>query len=105
MDTNRRHFFKDLTTKSAGIAAGAAAPALVHLNTLGDDLKALRKDLSIKLLKTSAEVKGQIQTIHKRLDGAAIKQTYQQMQLYFIFLLLALSFAIDAGMTAVWALG
>ena len=105
MDKNRRHFFKDIGNKTVGLAAGAAAPALVHLNSLNDELKALSKDLNAKLGKVSVEVKGQVQALHNRLDGAALTLSYQQMQLTLIFLLLILSFAIDAGMTSIWLLG
>ena len=52
----------------------------------------------------SAEAKEQVQSLHNRLDGAALAMSYQQMQLYFIFLLLVLGFAIDAAMTTMWIL-
>jgi len=102
MDIKRRDFFKKFGSKTAAVAAGVAAPALVHLDLLSDGLTALSKDLNNKLGLVSAEVKEQIQLLHNRLDGAALTMSYQQLQLYFIFLLLVLSFAIDAGMTAIW---
>ena len=99
MDIKRRDFFSNFGRKTAAI--GAAAPALVHLNSLGDDLIALSKELNGKLGSVSAEVKEQFQSVHNRLDGVALTMSYHQIQLYFIFLLLVLSFAIDAGMTAI----
>ncbi len=104
MDMNRRDFFNSMGRKTAAVATGAAAPALVHLNSLSDELRALSKELNGKLGVMSAEVKEQAQSLHNRLDGAALAMSYQQMQLYFIFLLLVLGFAIDAGMTTMWIL-
>ena len=100
MDKNRRHFFKNIGKKTAGIAAAATAPALIQLNSLADDLKVLSVDINSKLSKASAEFKGQVQSLNNRLDGAALTMSFQQLQITFIFLLLLISFAIDAGMTA-----
>lgn len=86
---------------TAAVAVGAATPALIHLNSLSDELKDLSKEMNGKLGLVSAEVKEQIQSVHNRLDGAALTMSYQQMQLYFIFLLLVLSFAIDTDMIAI----
>jgi hypothetical protein len=104
MDMKRRDFFSNMGKKTVAIAAGAAAPALLHLNSLSDELRALSKELNGKLGVMSAEVKEQVQSLHNRLEGAALAMSYQQMQLYFIFLLLVLGFAIDAGMTTMWIL-
>jgi hypothetical protein len=52
----------------------------------------------------SAEVKEQVQSLHNRMDGAAMTLTCQQIQLHLIFLLLVLSFAIDAGISTIWLL-
>ena len=101
---NRRDFFSNMGRKTAAVAAGVATPALVHLNSLSDELKAMSKDLKGKLGFVSAEVKEQVQSLHNRLDGAAMTLTYQQIQLHLIFLLLILSFAIDAGFTTTWLL-
>ena len=67
-----------------------------NLNSLSDDLIVLSNGLNGKLKQMSAEVKEQIQSVHNRLDSTAITMSYQQMQLYFIFQQLVLSFAIDA---------
>jgi len=104
MDMKRRDFFSNFGRKTAAVAVSAAAPALVHMNSLSDELKALSQELNGKIGSVSAEVKEQIQSVHNRLDGAAMTMSYQQMQLYFIFLLLVLSFAIDAGITAIWVI-
>ena len=81
MDMNRRDFFSNMGKKTAAIAAGAAAPALLHLNSLSDEMKALSKDLNGKLGAISAEVREQVQSLHNRLNGAALAMSYQQMQL------------------------
>ena len=102
MDTKRREFFRKFGKKTAVVAAAGMPPALVHLNSINDELKSMRKELNNKIGLVTAGVKGQIQSVHDRLDGTAFKMSYQQIQLYFIFFLLVLSFAIDAGMTAIW---
>lgn len=102
MDIKRRDFFSNFGRKTAAVAVGAATPAPVNLNTLSEELKALSKELNGKIGSVSAEVKEQIQSVHNRLDGAALTMSYLQMQLCFIFLLLVLSFAVDAGITAIW---
>ena len=104
LDKKRREFFSSVGKRTAAVAAGVTTPALVHLNSLSSDLKALSKELNGKLGLLSADVKEQLQGLHNRLDGATLTMSYQQMQLYFIFLLLVLSFAIDAGMTTMWIL-
>jgi len=104
MDMNRRAFFSNMARKTASVAASASVPALMHINSLSDKMKILSKDLNGKLGSVSAEMKEQVQSLHNRLDGAALTMSYQQMQLYFIFLLLILSFAIDAGITTIWLL-
>jgi hypothetical protein len=57
-----------------------------------------------KLGAVKSEVKEQVHALNNRLDGTVLKLSYQQVQLYFIFLLLILSFGIDAGMTAAWVI-
>lgn len=104
MDIDRRDFFKGLGKKTAGLASGAAVPSLVYLSSLSEDLKALSQDMNSKLSKVSSEVKEQLQSLHTRLDGAALTMTYQQMQISIIFFLLLFSFAIDAGLTTYLAL-
>ncbi len=104
MDIQRRDFFRNLGSKSAGLAAGAVAPALVHMNSFADELKALSQELNKKLAQSKIEFANQYQALNNRFDGITITMTYQQIQIYFIFLLLLLSFAIDAGMTGIWLL-
>ena len=88
----------------AAAAAAVAAPALVNLNSLSDEFKAFSMEMNGKLGLVAAEVKQQLHGLNNRLDSTALKLYYQQVQLYFIFLLLALSFGIDAGMTAAWVI-
>jgi hypothetical protein len=104
MDKKRRDFFSRFGSNAAAVATGAAVPALIHLNSLSEELRALGRGLDDKLGAASTEMKAQVQSLHNRLDGAALTMSYQQMQLCFIFLLLVLSFAIDAGATAIWVL-
>tara|TARA_R110002074_G_scaffold388518_1_gene571236 strand:- start:374 stop:649 length:276 start_codon:yes stop_codon:yes gene_type:complete len=80
---NRRDFFNSMGRKTAPVATGATAPALVYLNSLSDEMKALSKDLNGKLGAISAEIKEPVQSLHNRLDGAALAISYQQIQLYF----------------------
>jgi hypothetical protein len=101
---NRRDFFEILRRKTASLAASTAAPGLAYINSISDELKALSKDLNRKLGVMPAEMKNRLQALHSRLDEAALAMSYQQMLLYFIFLLLVLSFAIDAGMTTAFVL-
>lgn len=104
MDSKRRDFFNNMGRKASVVAAGVAAPALIQLNSLNDELKAFSLEMNSKLGLVTAEVKEQLHSLNNRLDGTALKLSYQQVQLSFIFMLLVLSFGIDAGMTAVWVI-
>jgi len=104
MDIKRRDFFGNMGKKASVVAAGVAAPTLIHLNSLSDEFKAFSMDMNGKLGSVTAEVKEQLHSLSNRLDGTALKLSYHQVQLYFIFMLLVLSFGIDAGMTAVWVI-
>ena len=104
MDQKRRDFFRNLGSKSAGLAAGAVAPTVLYASYLKNDMEALSRKLSQRLSKSADELKAQIQRLNSRLDKAALTMTYQQAQICFIFVLLLVSFAIDAGMTATWIL-
>ena len=99
MDNNRREFFRNLGSKSAVLAAGAVAPAMVYMDSLKAEIRGISRELNQKLAKSTDELKSQIQSLNGRLDRAALTMTYQQAQICFIFLLLLVSFAIDAGMT------
>ena len=104
MDKNRRDFFRNLVSKSAVLAAGAVAPAIVYMDTFKIEIDALSRELNQKLAKSTDDLKAQIRSLNNRLDSAALTMTYQQAQICFIFLLLLISFAIDAGITAAWVL-
>jgi len=104
MDHKRRDFFRNLGCKSVGLAAGAVAPTMLYIDSLKADIGAISKGLNQKLAKSTDELISQILWLNSRLDRAALTMTYQQAQIYFIFLLLLVSFAIDAGMTATWML-
>ena len=99
MDKNRRDFFRNLGSKSAVLAAGAVAPAIVYMDSFKIELDTLSRELNQKLAKSTDELKAQIHSLNYRLDRAALTMTYQQAQICFIFVLLLISFAIDAGMT------
>jgi hypothetical protein len=104
MDINRRDFFSKMGKKASVAAAAVAAPTLVGLNSLSDEFKAFSMEMNGKLGAVKSEVKEQVHALNNRLDGTVLKLSYQQVQLYFIFLLLILSFGIDAGMTAAWVI-
>ena len=104
MDQKRRNFFRSLGSKSAGLAAGAVAPAMVYMDSFKIEIEAFSRELNHKLVKSTDELKAQIQSLNSRLDRAALTMTYQQAQICFIFLLLVVSFIIDAGITATWVL-
>ena len=82
MDLKRRDFFSNMGRKASVVAA----PGLIHLNSLSDEFKAFSMEMNGKLGLVTAEVKGQLHSLNSRLDGAALKLSYQQVQLYFIFL-------------------
>ena len=102
MDNKRRDFFRGLGSKTAGIAACAVAPTMVQLSSLSDEIKKLGSQFNQKLSQSTAEMTEQIAVLNDRFDRAIVTMTYQQMQLYFLFLLLVISFAIDAGFTLLW---
>ncbi len=104
MDQKRRDFFRNLGSKSVGLAAGAVAPTMLYLDSLKAEIKSVSQELNQKLARSSDELISQIQRLNSRLDRAAITMTYQQAQIILIFFLLLVSFAIDAGMTATWVL-
>ena len=104
MDIKRRDFFSEMGKKASVVAVGVVAPTLMHLNALNDEFKAFSEEMNGKLGSVTAEVKEQLHSLNNRLDGTALKLSYQQLQLYLIFMLLVLSFCIDAGMTAVWVI-
>jgi len=99
MDKNRRDFFRNLGSKSAVLAAGTVVPAIVYMDTFKIEIDPLSRELNQKLAKSTDGLKAQIRSLNNRLDRAALTMTYQQAQICFIFLLLLVSFAIDAGMT------
>ena len=99
MDQKRRDFFRNLGSKSVVLAVGAVAPAIVYMDSFKIEIDALSRELNQKLARTTDELISQIQRLNNRLDRAALTMTYQQAQICFIFLLLLVSFAIDAGMT------
>jgi hypothetical protein len=103
MDSKRRDFIRGLGNKTAGIAACTVAPTMAHLSSLSEEIKGLGGQFNKKLSQSAAEFNEQLGLLNQRLDRAVVTMTYQQMQLYFIFLLLVISFAIDGGMTLLLA--
>ena len=100
MDIKRRNFFRDLGGKTAVMAAGAVAPAMVYMDSFKIEIDALSREFNHKLAKSTDELISQIHSLNSRLDKAAFTMTYQQAQICFIFLLLLVSYVIDGGMTA-----
>ena len=102
MDNKRRDFFRGIGNKTAGIAASAVAPTMVQLSSLSEEIRKLGSQFNQKLSLSTAEMTEQLALLNDRFDKAVLTMTYQQMQLYFIFMLLVISFAIDGGMTLLW---
>ena len=84
--------------------AGAVAPAIVYMDSFKIQIDALGQELNQKLARSTDELISQIQRLNSRLDRTTLTMTYQQAQIFLIFFLLLVSFAIDAGMTATWIL-
>jgi len=104
MDQKRRDFFRNLGSKSVGLAAGAVAPTMLYIDSLKSEIKTVSQELNQKLARSTDELISQIQRLNSRLDRTTLTMTYQQAQIFLIFFLLLVSFAIDAGMTATWIL-
>jgi len=81
MDQKRREFFRNLGSKSAILAAGAAAPAMVYMDSVKIEIGALSRELNHKLAKSTDELKARIQSLNSRLDRAALTMNYQQAQI------------------------
>ncbi len=105
MAMNRREFIKDFGTKSAGVAAGATAFVAAQADALKKDVADLGQGLDAKLSAATADIKNHMGQLSSRMDKAALRLAHQQVQLYFIFLLIAISFAIDAGMSSAMFIG
>ena len=114
MNQGRRDFFRNIGTKTAGIAASIATPAALHTETLSKQLREASAELGEKLSSTTSEINErlsnaatetseQIRGISDRIDTSALVMSYQQIQINIIFMLLVLSFAIDGGMGFFWA--
>ena len=113
MNQTRREFFRNLSTKTAGVAASMAAPAMLHAEALTEQIHATAKDLNDKinesaaelnerLKETTSEIEDQVRGLGNRIDTSALLLSYQQAQIHLIFLLLVISFAIDGGMAFFW---
>ena len=114
MNQDRRDFFRNIGTKTAGIAASVATPAIAHTAALSEQIGNATTELNHKLSEatsrlneqvTSAvsEVGEQVSGLSNRIDTSALMLSYQQVQINIIFMLLVLSFAIDGGMSFFWA--
>jgi len=115
MNHDRRDFFRNLGTKTVAAAASVAAPAAVHAEALSNQIRESSEELRAKLSETASglnerisetadEAREQIRGATDRIDTAALVASYQQAQINLLFMLIALSFAIDGGMTLFWAL-
>ncbi len=108
MNKSRRDFFRNLGRKTAGVAATVVTPTLAHAEQLGmqfsEQIEKVGADLGSRISETASEAREQIQGVSDRIDTAALLAGYQQAQINLLFLLLAISFAIDGGMTLFWAL-
>jgi len=115
MNQDRRNFFRNLGTKSAGVAASVLTPAMAHAEALSERITDTAEELSHKisenaaelserLKETTSEIENQVRGLGNRIDTSALLLSYQQAQIHLIFLLLVISFAIDGGMTLFWLL-
>ena len=115
MNQDRRDFFRNLGTKTAAAAASVAVPAAVHAEVLSNQIRESSDELRAKLSDTASEInerisetageaREQIRGVTDRIDTAALVAGYQQAQINLLFMLIALSFAIDGGMALFWAL-
>ena len=114
MNQDRRDFFRNIGTKTAGIAVSIATPAIAHTAALSEQIGNATTELNHKLSEatsrlnkqvTSAvsEIGEQVSGLSNRIDTSALMLSYQQIQINIIFMLLILSFAIDGGMSFFWA--
>ena len=115
MNQDRRDFFRNIGTKTVVAATSVVAPAALHAEALAEQIKQSSKEISDNLSKTAedinerltdvvSEASEQIRDVTDRIDTAALVAGYQQIQINLLFMLIALSFAVDGGMTLFWAL-
>ncbi|MBT3966076.1 MAG: hypothetical protein HOF48_00820 [Gammaproteobacteria bacterium] len=114
MNQDRRDFFRNIGTKTAGAVASVAAPAAIHAESLSNQIREASSSLTEKLTNTATELneqlsnaatetQKQVRGLTNRIDTSALMLSYQQVQINIIFMLLILSFAIDGGMSFFWA--
>lgn len=107
MNQDRRDFFRNIGTRTAGAVASVAAPTLLHAESLSssfnEKLSRTTQELTEKLSAATTETTEQIRGLTDRIDTSALVMSYQQAQINLIFLLLLISFAIDGGMGFFWA--
>jgi len=104
MDQTRRDFFRDIGAKTAGVAATVITPTLNYAGQFDEQISKISTDLTERITETAAELREQLHGVTGRIDASALMLSYQQVQIHLLFLLLALSFAIDGGMTLFWLL-
>lgn len=102
MNSERRDFFNVFARRTAAVAGAAAIPAAAYAADFSAMLKKQSSQFQHQLDKATGVLEGQVDDLRARLDGAAMTQAYQQMQLHLIFLLLLISFAIDGGLSLAW---
>ena len=110
VNQDRRDFFRNIGTKTAGIAVSVATPAIVHTAAFSEQIGSATTELNHKLSEATtklnqqvtslaSEVGDQVSGLRNKIDTSALMLSYQQIQLNIIFMLLLISFAIDGGTT------
>ena len=94
---NRRDFLNNFRNKATQTAAVLASPAIIHATNYSNTLKQITDGFSHNLESTKVSIEKNYSRLNNRIDAAALSTAYQQVQLYFIFLLLVISFALDGG--------
>lgn len=113
MDSSRREFFRNFGDKTVTATVSVMIPSVMQavenssdfekysaqINTKINDLAG---EYSEKMNKTKSDLARRIGLLNLRLHASDLCLAKQQLQLHIIFLLLLVSFAIDAGMSITW---
>ena len=73
---------------------------MVQISSMNDELQKFNRTLNGKVDTLSTDFKDQADTIHSELMCIAVSVTNQQIQVYFLFVLVTMSFVLGAGLSA-----
>ena len=102
MDNERREFLRNLGRKTAGVAAAVTTPVMAQAADLSAEIKKLSGEFNHKLSEATSSIETRISGVSQRIEATETGLAYQRIQLHIIFLLLAISFAIDGGLSLSW---